>query len=784
MKNYEKHLREILQNADTETVRKIAEATPSADVRTKERIFKSICTSYHIQNSESFEIEAYPAITESRFSSYRNFAVAAACLLVCGGVVGGLATLEKPLTTSEQTEQITLEELTEAISTTTAPVSNIKTAEKSDKNPTKETNSVQSKETVINTVPVIVPVAEIVPAVNAETAVNPETTAPTAKTTTVQTTAVSVDNKTKETLSADFVPLVNPAPVAETTAPQSTTNSTETTAISNETEIISLGAFRVEKEVVPPTSETNDGAVNYRIYVDDELNPDDDFVKYHLSYVPDGFGQTAHNDTGDVVFYEYSKRLSDGEIEKFSFNQVTLNYCQATDNGAITMYSIDPDCESEFSYETTTVNGYPAIFVSSVAGTSDIFWHDGVSVYRVHVDNIPKDEVMKIAESTVADYTAQKVTHPQPIQPLETVTFNETFTLTNIDADAMPDFVLKTYTDLALDYTTSIYQKLTPVMDDNDPTTIETRYVPTWFPNDSFTQNKISQTDTTNSIDYYANPYTSPHFSFSQGLKQNYYNSTFGDMTSMYEQITVDGHFAYIRNDTYDGGTEHYSIFWNDGDYVFQISAYGLSREELIKVAQSVKPQSTATNSNVIQLGEEAVRVSGFTIEEHERFYVKYYTATSEKEMNSAIQNAYTAEYLPKGVEFLNRCFTEYTCTKEEEALLFGKAKECSYYYQVEDGTTFTILQSVNDGLEFTVENESNSIIPISIGEHEGFMVRNSYSSWVAEGSSQTETPTEYGDYTIFWEQDGYVFEISVNYITKDFESELLKMAESMQPVK
>ncbi|MEE5991726.1 MAG: DUF4367 domain-containing protein [Oscillospiraceae bacterium] len=132
------------------------------------------------------------------------------------------------------------------------------------------------------------------------------------------------------------------------------------------------------------------------------------------------------------------------------------------------------------------------------------------------------------------------------------------------------------------------------VMDDNDPTTIETRYAPTWFPSASFTEEEhikyVTQTDTTNSVDYYSNPYAPPHFRFSQRVKENYYDSTFWDMTSMYEQISFDGHVMYLQNVTYDSSTEKYGIFWNDGDYIFQISTYGLSKEEALKVAESVKP--------------------------------------------------------------------------------------------------------------------------------------------------------------------------------------------------
>ena len=366
MKNYEKHLRDILQSADSETVRKIAEVTPSADVQTKERIFKSICMSCHIQNAESFETEAYPAITESRFSGYKNFAVAAACLVVCGGVVGGLTTLQKPLATSEQMEQITMEQLTEAISTTTTvPVNNIKTAEKSTQQ-AKNTNPVKSTETVINTVPVVVPVVENI---SAEKAVNAETTVPTPKTTTIQTTAipantdtietVSLDSVTLEQISAENVPL---AQNVETTAPlqtvaPETTVSVETTAIVEETQPVvndSLGQFRVERE-------EGENGFTYRVYVDNPANPKGNFVKCRLSYIPDGFEHTEHNDSGDVVFDDYKMQNGSG----FVFNQTTLNFHITAEEGCVSSWGSFFANDNNISYEITSLNGYPALEVVS-----------------------------------------------------------------------------------------------------------------------------------------------------------------------------------------------------------------------------------------------------------------------------------------------------------------------------------------------------------------------------------------------------------------------------------
>ena len=225
--------------------------------------------------------------------------------------------------------------MTEAISTTTALVNNIKTAEKSDK----ETNSAQPKETVIYTVPVIVPVVKAVPVRkgSAETAVNAEITAPITEITTVQTTAIPANTNTKETVSADSMPSeqisaenVPPAQNVETTAllqtiAPETTIQAETTAVPLETEPVvnaSLGQFRVDRE-------EGESGFNYRVYVDNPANPKGDFVKCRLSYIPDGFEQTDHNDSGDVVFDDYHKQLSDGGSEEFIFNQITLNFAMS-----------------------------------------------------------------------------------------------------------------------------------------------------------------------------------------------------------------------------------------------------------------------------------------------------------------------------------------------------------------------------------------------------------------------------------------------------------------------
>ena len=101
MKKYEKHLQRMLQNADMETVEQIAAQFPAADDAAKERIYQGILEKQRIQPcSFTEEPEHVPSITRRHC---RSIWAAAACLLICGGIVGGAA-MHRPMPAQQETE--------------------------------------------------------------------------------------------------------------------------------------------------------------------------------------------------------------------------------------------------------------------------------------------------------------------------------------------------------------------------------------------------------------------------------------------------------------------------------------------------------------------------------------------------------------------------------------------------------------------------------------------------------------------------------------------------------
>ncbi|MBQ8010245.1 MAG: DUF4367 domain-containing protein [Oscillospiraceae bacterium] len=101
MKKYEKHLQRMLQNADMETVEQIAAQFPAADDAAKERIYQGILEKQRIQPCSFMEEpEHVPSITRRHC---RSIWAAAACLLICGGIVGGAA-MHRPMPAQQETE--------------------------------------------------------------------------------------------------------------------------------------------------------------------------------------------------------------------------------------------------------------------------------------------------------------------------------------------------------------------------------------------------------------------------------------------------------------------------------------------------------------------------------------------------------------------------------------------------------------------------------------------------------------------------------------------------------
>lgn len=101
MKKYEKRLHSMIQSADMETVERIAAQFPAADDAAKERIYKGIQERQRMQSvSTAYQQEHVPTVTRRH---YRSIWAAAACLLICGGLIGGAA-MHRPMLTEQETE--------------------------------------------------------------------------------------------------------------------------------------------------------------------------------------------------------------------------------------------------------------------------------------------------------------------------------------------------------------------------------------------------------------------------------------------------------------------------------------------------------------------------------------------------------------------------------------------------------------------------------------------------------------------------------------------------------
>ncbi len=99
MNQYEKQLRERLHHVDLETVEELAAQFPAADDAAKERIYQRIRKGQ--QAVPAAEVTAEPvAIVQHK--RYRGIWTSAACLLLCGSLVGAAA-FHHPSLTAQQT---------------------------------------------------------------------------------------------------------------------------------------------------------------------------------------------------------------------------------------------------------------------------------------------------------------------------------------------------------------------------------------------------------------------------------------------------------------------------------------------------------------------------------------------------------------------------------------------------------------------------------------------------------------------------------------------------------
>lgn len=101
MNQHEQKLRKFLWDADMKTAEQIGMEFPAADDAAKERVMQGILERMHTQSAaDTVEDTAVPVIARSH---WRGILSAAACLLICVGVIGGF-TLHRPIETMENPE--------------------------------------------------------------------------------------------------------------------------------------------------------------------------------------------------------------------------------------------------------------------------------------------------------------------------------------------------------------------------------------------------------------------------------------------------------------------------------------------------------------------------------------------------------------------------------------------------------------------------------------------------------------------------------------------------------
>ncbi|MBE6851734.1 MAG: hypothetical protein E7504_08445 [Ruminococcus sp.] len=101
MKNSEKKLRNMLRNVDMDTVEQIAAHCPAAEDAVKERIFSRFLA----RKTDGSDAEAAAqSVTVIHRNSHHSIWAAVACLLICGGAIGGI-TLSRPSLTKQEKPQ-------------------------------------------------------------------------------------------------------------------------------------------------------------------------------------------------------------------------------------------------------------------------------------------------------------------------------------------------------------------------------------------------------------------------------------------------------------------------------------------------------------------------------------------------------------------------------------------------------------------------------------------------------------------------------------------------------
>ncbi len=425
MNKHEKHLRDLLQSADMETVERIAEQFPAAEDAAKERIYHKILTAQQLHNpADSIQADEVPVICHNR---YRGIWAAAACLLICGGIIG-TAALHRPETLTEDARTASR---IDRFDTTLEAEETIYTAP--------ETNAPAQRETT------------------ASLEIQPETTAAVAAETTIVTVIAYEPVRTEEILpvqetqAAETAALETVTAMIQDTAPaQTTTISIETVSIEstvqNKFEFISMAenipvvpGFKVilsESESGPTCAIWPENAADGKSKIEMIYRPaylpagwtldteqlavmEQNYTEMEETYIYEHWYHPPKNADGsypltDTYLLLTQKRLNADGVELPLVKDESACYLMREQKYVYGVSGLtEPDDLYTYSYTATEINAHPAyIYRDHWADNTNadnlhytqytLYWEQDGYLFSLYTANVPESylhELIRIAES-------------------------------------------------------------------------------------------------------------------------------------------------------------------------------------------------------------------------------------------------------------------------------------------------------------------------------------------------------------------------------------------------
>ena len=393
MNEHERKLRDLLHAADLETAMQIGESYPAADESAKQRIMQRVLRD---TDSPAEDTEQTAAVLVVKRTYWHSIAAAAACLLLCGGMIGG-AMQHRQMKTIENTEpasEATSEQKTEtAVAATKAAETVMQTT---------GGTSCSTHETILATSGLDLP-------------------------------AITESQTLPEEIPAQTVPEESTQPSVTVTVPTETAASTtEPTASKQEIRFISLSEGMPILEGFTVTQVENEFGPKCRIGLDSAAMPKKSIdTLYEAIWLPEGWTANSENEEKlgyykaqtekGIRFYYYENRYemkyhADGTPPLTDFYLIVAQRMQEPELLCKQEYVLGgngmqaPSDPSLYSYARVSVNGRPAfIYREDHPNINDtrsvwytLYWEQDGYLFSIFAGEIPESylfELIRIAES-------------------------------------------------------------------------------------------------------------------------------------------------------------------------------------------------------------------------------------------------------------------------------------------------------------------------------------------------------------------------------------------------